>query len=614
MVTPGDNSKDDLIGRVIAGKFHVLELLGSGAMGKVYKAHHTDLDKGVAVKVLHPTDAKDPSLAARFKAEARAASRLDHPNSVHIFDFGEDGADKLLYITMELLVGQNLGDVLKRLGQLSSLRSLNIMSQVLSALTVAHRSGVVHRDLKPANIMLIKKHDEESDVRDFVKVLDFGIAKILDSGNPDDPTRMLTLTKAGAVFGTPAFMSPEQALGEKIDPRTDIYSCGVILYKMITGKTPYTSETATGLLTKMMTEPPAPMSRYVSTVDPRIEQIVYRAIAKERTQRFQTAAEMRQAIRDVLEGGPYSIDGTIPPPAQQMHRTMPPRSESSPLPRRGFEITGRPHSSGSAPEFVLPNNSIQPLPIATQAPQGPPQLDPTMHLQARVTPAPFQTLAGGTQWGSTGTIRPPPLVQREQRSIGPILIVLVLIAGLIAGGILYSRRSKDLLPGLEDLASTGANGVAETYFLEHFSELEARPEVAPIIKRVLEGRRREEDYERRLNIAFDPTYGFKPSTWKGTTFYTNNQTTLRFTLVFSRVTANTLEGYFDWPEQGVRAAIQGIHDGNHIVFWDYKLIAGSGPYAKSYILKEKQAMFVSGDKMQATQGPHSEKMEATLSQ
>src|SRR5262249_28154016 len=151
----------------------------------------------------------------------------------------------------------------------------------LAALAAAHRGGVIHRDLKPANIMLVKKRDDEGEVNDFVKVCDFGIAKIMDSGRPDDATA--AMTKQGAIFGTPAFMSPEQARGEKVDPRTDIYSCGTILYRMIAGKTPFQAETTLGLLTKLMTEEAQPISQIVSTVDPRLEMIVMRAISKERT-------------------------------------------------------------------------------------------------------------------------------------------------------------------------------------------------------------------------------------------------------------------------------------------------------------------------------------------
>jgi serine/threonine-protein kinase len=304
----GQNAPDPLIGRVIAQKLELLELLGAGAMGKVYRAHHQALDKTVAIKVLHNQEGIDPQRLLRFKAEARAASRLDHPNSVQILDFGEDGNDHLLYIAMEFLEGEDLQSLCVREGPLDAERTLRIMMQVLAALGAAHDKGVVHRDMKPGNVMLLKKRGDDGQDTDLVKVCDFGLAKIVDRGEDGSSA---PVTRQGAVFGTPTYMSPEQARGEVLDPRSDLYSSGVIMYRMLAGRVPFTSETAWGILMKHMIEEPPPVSSFV-LADPRVEAIVQRAMTKDREQRYQSAREMRLEIRAILKDagveGSWDID------------------------------------------------------------------------------------------------------------------------------------------------------------------------------------------------------------------------------------------------------------------------------------------------------------------
>ena len=267
-------------------------------MGKVYRAHHRGLDKPVAIKVLAPLDGPGAPSTARFKAEARAACRLDHPNSVRVFDFGQ--ADGLLYLAMEYLPGRDLQEILRDDGSLGTYRAAWIMAQVTSALGAAHDAGVVHRDLKPGNIMLIDRPAETGVVVDFVKVCDFGLAKILDPGA--EPSTG-PLTAQGTIFGTPAYMSPEQAQGLPVDGRSDLYSCGAVLYKMVTGRTPFRGGSTTDILMRHILEPVVPPSEVQVGVDPRIEQIILRCMAKDRSDRFESARKLRDALRDILTDG-----------------------------------------------------------------------------------------------------------------------------------------------------------------------------------------------------------------------------------------------------------------------------------------------------------------------
>ena len=307
-LSTSDTSIDPLLGRTIAGRLELIELLGSGAMGKVYRAHHRGLDKQVAIKVLLQHDGPYEMPARRFKAEARAASRLDHPNSVRILDFGSD--DGLLYLAMEFLPGQDLQELLRQEGRVGPLRSTWIMAQVASAISAAHDAGVIHRDLKPGNIMLIHRQAEDGIIPDFVKVCDFGLAKIveLDAEGSRGP-----LTRQGAVFGTPAYMSPEQAQGMALDARSDIYACGAILYKMVTGMTPFRAESATAVLLKHIKAEVPPISRSGADIDPKLEAIILRCMAKDPADRFNSARALRDELREILRRSNAEIPGAAGP-------------------------------------------------------------------------------------------------------------------------------------------------------------------------------------------------------------------------------------------------------------------------------------------------------------
>ncbi len=301
---------DVLVGRTIAGKYVVEDHIGSGAMGAVFRARQIALEKTIALKVMHGEHADDPAFAARFHREAKAASRLNHPNSIQVIDFGAE-PDGLLYIAMEYLDGRSLHSVLRDEWPLEPARIADILMQTLAALAVAHDLGVVHRDLKPENVMILSGTDDDGRPKDIVKVCDFGIAKITDPrayrGNGERDSEG-PVTTAGFLVGTPEYMSPEQGRGEKLDPRSDLYSVGVILFEMLTRRVPFDAENAIGIVLKHITEEPPVPSQLVPGTDPRLDAIAIRALRKFREERYPSARDMRAELRLVSD-----TPGATPP-------------------------------------------------------------------------------------------------------------------------------------------------------------------------------------------------------------------------------------------------------------------------------------------------------------
>jgi tRNA A-37 threonylcarbamoyl transferase component Bud32 len=271
-------------GRVIANRYRIESLLGAGAIGAVYKATHVDLPRTFAIKVLHPSYRTDAQLMQSLRAEARAASLLDHPNVTAVQDFGEE-PDGLVYVVMEYLAGANLQVALGEARRFPPERAIAIMLQLCSALAAAHDRGIVHRDVKPDNIMLVPSRDDEGNAVELVKVCDFGIAALDSATAPREWTA-----------GTPEYMAPEQAHG-LADARSDVYACGVVLYEMLTGRPPFVGDSVAATLAKHANELPRAPSAVVPGLPPQLDAVVLRALEKLPQHRFLTMRELRAELK-----------------------------------------------------------------------------------------------------------------------------------------------------------------------------------------------------------------------------------------------------------------------------------------------------------------------------
>ncbi|MBO6936941.1 MAG: serine/threonine protein kinase [Deltaproteobacteria bacterium] len=303
-----ENVADPLVGRVIADRYRIVELLGRGGMGVVYKVEHIHIGKLMAMKLLHGELARDRNTVRRFQREAEAASRLSHPNTVQVFDFGR--SEGLMYLVMEYLEGRDLGELVREEGHLEFERVARIGAQICASIAEAHENGVVHRDLKPENVMIIKT----ADGREIAKVLDFGLAKLRDhTGN-------MSVTRAGAIVGTPYYMPPEQIRGEQVDARGDLYAVGALLYKAATGVPPYVAKTPMGVLTKHLTEELVlPSRRSGFHLPGEADAIIGRAMEKDREKRHQSADELREDLLGYLE----SVGSLVSDPSMSRPSTRP---------------------------------------------------------------------------------------------------------------------------------------------------------------------------------------------------------------------------------------------------------------------------------------------------
>ena len=298
-------TEDRMIGRTLPGGYHILDLISVGGMGRVYRAEQSVLGRTVAVKVIHPHLLADENAALRFMTEARAASQLNHPNSVSVYDFGrtEDGQP---YLVMEFLRGKDLATVAWEEGPLPFTRTTDVLRQALAALGEAHELGIVHRDLKPENIIL----EPLRRGGDHVKVVDFGLAKL----KGDALGR--SITNPGIVCGTPDYMSPEQGRGDPLDGRSDLYGLGVVLFQLLTGRLPFDADTPTQIVMMHLTIPvpdPRQVAPERNIPEPLVE-VVQKAMAKDQAARYQDAAE----FSDALTAAQRAFEGVASGPASAL--------------------------------------------------------------------------------------------------------------------------------------------------------------------------------------------------------------------------------------------------------------------------------------------------------
>jgi serine/threonine protein kinase/formylglycine-generating enzyme required for sulfatase activity len=338
-------------GRLLGGRYKLEQCIGSGGMGEIYRARRMHIGDTVAVKVLRADVVEDEKSRQRFYREARAAAMLHHPNAVVIHDFGED-ADGTAYIVMELLVGRSLRQVLVQEGTITAVRAYGIIRQASAALDAGHRNGIVHRDIKPDNIILL----DSNDAADHVKILDFGIAKVLDNKTLDTHSLEQRLTNVGSVIGTPHYMAPEQCQGEEADSRSDIYSLGVVLYELLTGVAPFLAKTPTGVAIKHVTEKPRPLREINPSVPEAVDRVVLHALEKDPNARPQTALELARAFENALVNDQDTVRFIRSGESQRITTSMigaigdpevarTPTQPGAAVPSQNFETTVSPQSA-----------------------------------------------------------------------------------------------------------------------------------------------------------------------------------------------------------------------------------------------------------------------------
>ncbi|MFF0475156.1 protein kinase [Streptomyces sp. NPDC004284] len=425
-------------GSVAGGRYQLRDLLGEGGMASVYLAYDSALDRQVAIKTLHTELGREQSFRERFRREAQAVAKLSHTNIVSVFDTGEDTLDGAVmpYIVMEYVEGQPLGSVLaadvQQYGAMPADKALKVTADVLAALEVSHEMGLVHRDIKPGNVMTTK--------RGVVKVMDFGIARAMQSG-------VTSMTQTGMVVGTPQYLSPEQALGRAVDARSDLYSVGIMLFQLLTGRLPFDADSPLAIAYAHVQEEPVAPSSVNRSVTPAMDALVARALRKNPNERFPSAAAMRDECLRVLsagqtgapvivQGGPVSsgagVGSAVFPPIGQTAPTAPgpvqqPYLPPTPQPGPYGPTTPAP-GPVPGPSYGYPQQAPAPV---YQTPAPSPYAPTPMPMPAPApTPAPVHTGVGGSGSGSGRSTR--------------VIVGAIAAAALVIGGLIVAfNMNKD---------------------------------------------------------------------------------------------------------------------------------------------------------------------------
>ncbi|MFF9427448.1 protein kinase domain-containing protein [Streptomyces sp. NPDC004290] len=408
-------------GSVAGGRYQLRDLLGEGGMASVYLAYDSALDRQVAIKTLHTELGREQSFRERFRREAQAVAKLSHTNIVSVFDTGEDTLDGAVmpYIVMEYVEGQPLGSVLasdvRQYGAMPADKALKVTADVLAALEVSHEMGLVHRDIKPGNVMTTK--------RGVVKVMDFGIARAMQSG-------VTSMTQTGMVVGTPQYLSPEQALGRAVDARSDLYSVGIMLFQLLTGRLPFDADSPLAIAYAHVQEEPVAPSSVNRSVTPAMDALVARALRKNPNERFPSAAAMRDECLRVLSAGqtgaPVIVQGgPVSSGAGVGSAVFPPIGQTPP-----------PSQHGVQQPYLPPTAQPGPYGPATPAPApsyGYPQQPPAYRTPAPApyapTPAPYGStqapVTTGGSGGGSGSGRSTRVI------VGAVAVALLAVGGLL---------------------------------------------------------------------------------------------------------------------------------------------------------------------------------------
>ncbi|MEZ4443698.1 MAG: serine/threonine-protein kinase [Polyangiaceae bacterium] len=422
-------------GEILDGKYRIVRLVGEGGMGAVYEGENTRIKRTVAIKVLHASVAEKTDVVQRFEREAQAAGRIGSEHIVEVLDLGNLPSGER-FMVMEFLEGEDLTARIKRLKRLTPQQAVPILVQVLEGLAAAHDAGIIHRDLKPDNIFILRNKAGRAD---FVKILDFGVSKFsaLDSD--------MSMTKTGAVMGTPYYMSPEQAKGGKIDARSDLYAVGVVLYQAITGRVPFNASSFNELLFKIALEQPDPIASIVPDCPASFIAIVDKAMAREADQRFSTARDFQQALAVWQPAG--SGQHTVPLNAFPDMRQPSPSMSGASSPGMGGPTLG------SNPSWASQTGPSQPgVPIPTANPQlgntGPGATGPMAATGAELSGAYPQQAATGPNLGASHS--PLAITSHSNNGKNGMMVALLAagigIIGLVAVGAYLFTRPADGSP------------------------------------------------------------------------------------------------------------------------------------------------------------------------
>ncbi|MET8247479.1 protein kinase [Streptomyces sp. NPDC005202] len=447
-----DGAQGRFAGRALAGgRYQLRDLLGEGGMASVHLAYDSVLDRQVAIKTLHTELGREQAFRERFRREAQAVAKLTHTNIVSVFDTGEDDLDGMTtpYIVMEYIEGRPLGSVLeediRQYGAMPVDKALKITADVLAALEISHEMGLVHRDIKPGNVMMTK--------RGVVKVMDFGIARAMQSG-------VTSMTQTGMVVGTPQYLSPEQALGRGVDARSDLYSVGIMLFQLVTGRLPFDADSPLAIAYAHVQEDPVAPSSINRSLPPAVDALVARALKKNPNERFPNAESMRDECLRVaasFQAAPPSIvPGAHTPSGAGVGSAVFPPVDAAPAPSGNVQTPYQP----------TPNPYGTPAPPAASAPSaayGYPQQagyhtpTPSAYTpQQASTPPPYISSQATTPIGGPGTggRRNRPVI------IGSIAVAVIAVVGLVAALALNNNGSDNNAKGGGSSASASTSAVA----------------------------------------------------------------------------------------------------------------------------------------------------------